>query len=125
MPAVFTGSFNITLEHGGIEAGWSYIIESANNTSVLGNIVCRFAGDDGTKPLTNVINTQGVQRIIRTGLTTGGFDSPHFSNKPVVEKNLYMTPIASSAADNGTLFMDSGTGKLSFKDPFGAVFALY
>lgn len=116
------GNAKITLK--GIGSNWPCIIDG-----VAGNLLFQIdivaTDDDGTTPTTTLTNAAAITRTIRTGLLSGGVLDQNLLGTPKIVTNLRFAPVAASAAATETLFNDSATGKISWKDSFGAVHALY
>lgn len=116
------GNAQITLK--GIGSNWPCIIDG-----VAGNLLSQIdivaTDDNGATPTTTLANVSAITRTIKTSLTEGGFLDLNLLGTPRVVTNLRFAPVAASSATTETLFNDAATGKISWKNSSGAVFALY
>jgi hypothetical protein len=120
----FAGFGNARIRTKNVGSNWPYIIEGAVG-NILFQIDISCTDDDGSTATTNLANVAAITRNVKTSATVGGFLDQNLLGTPVIPTNLRFTPIAASSATTETLFNDVATGKISWKNSAGAVFALY
>jgi hypothetical protein len=123
MPAAF-GSIQGLVLRTKFFGTWTFVIDSANVGNVVNGLELYLWGDDGSVAATNLTNTVPPIRPVATGLSTGGLHKPDFVQPRVLDYQRFAA-IAAAAAANNSLFLDTATSKISWKDGAGTTTALY
>lgn len=124
MPADFSVVTGLTLR-GAYNTAWTRIINSGNVGSIVRGLnILGLAGNDGTVSVTNVANMVPALQYVFTGLTTGGLQNTDLLKARVLDY-VSVTAISAASAAINTVFHDTSTGKLSWKDSGGTVRPLY
>lgn len=123
MPAAFGSIRNLTLRTS-YKSGWSHIVKSGNVGSVVEGMCLELDEDTGGVPTSNMPNISNVLRRVSTGISAGGPMDMDLIRPRILDGQKF-TPVAAASVANNSLFLDNGTGKLSYKDGAGAITPLY